>query len=151
MQNVLQGCTRRRSFDIEYALAYIIQDFKTKLLMRQEKDNNKNPIYLTKKLDLFQNCLHGIAAIICNLCAVKYEGNRCTEGYFKDYLPNSLKAITKCTNFRHQVIRWFWLKIKPNHMPFKDFFNEWVQILTYVKKEYLHRWMDLPIEAKLCK
>ena len=119
--------------------------------MRQEKDNNKNPIYLTKKLDRFKNCLQGIAAIICNLCAVKYEGNRCTEGYFKDCLPNSLKAITECTILRHQVIHWFWLKIKPNHMQFKDFFNEWVQILTYVKKEYLHRWMDLPIEAKLCK
>ena len=36
-------------------------------------------------------------------------------------------------------------------MDFEDLFNCRVQILSYIKKGFLHKWIELPNDAELCE
>jgi hypothetical protein len=61
-------------FGPKYALAYTIPDFKTKLLMRWEKDHKDDTEYMNKKLDLFGSCLQGVAVKKWDLTSTKETG-----------------------------------------------------------------------------
>ena len=65
----------------------------------------------------------------------------------KDYL----EAFAKCSNLGDQVIYWLHLKSKPGHMRFEEFLDLCMQILSYVKKGYLHCRLEIPSDAELCK
>ena len=103
-------------FGPEYVLTYPRPDFETKLLARWDKDFKNDPNYLTKKFDLFRSCRQGVAATKWDLCAAKYDGNRCTNADFKECFHNYLKAIAKCTSLWDQVIHWLQLRAKLGHM-----------------------------------
>ena len=138
-------------FGPEYALAYTIPDFETKLLVRWEKDHKEDPEYINKKFDLFRSCLQGVAVTKWDLCAAKYDKEKRSEKTFKKCVKDYLEAVAKCTNLGDQVIRWLRLRGKPAHMRFEEFLNRRVQILNYVKNGYLRHRMDLPVESELCE
>ena len=92
-----------------YSVAYAIPDFKTKRLVYCEKDHSCDKNYINKKFDLFYRCLQGVADIKCNLCTVKYNGDKCPENTFANFVKDYLEVVTKCANLGNIDIVIHWL------------------------------------------
>ena len=135
----------------EYALVFIILNFKKMLLIWWDIDIKDNKNYINKKFDEFHSCLQAVVTTKLDLWAAKYNGDIHTGINFMNCVKGYLEAVIKCTNMGDQVIHWLCLKSTPSHMNFEELLNWCTQILSYVKKSYLCYQLEIPNKAELCK
>jgi hypothetical protein len=63
---------------------------------------------------------------------------------FGECIRDYLEAIARFPNIGNQLICWFCMAKKPTLMPMHEFMRHQVQLLSYLKGNYLHQTMDIP-------
>ncbi len=124
-------------FSTEYFLAYRLPNFKSKFLTQlsdSQKDNG--PLLFSLLGQCFQDVgLTEWTSIVAKQCPndadrTKTNFNKCIRDY--------LEAIAGFPNIGDQLIRWPCMAKKPALMPMHEFMRRQVQLLIYLKSDYLH-------------
>jgi hypothetical protein len=81
-------------------------------------------------------------SIIAKQCP---EDADCTKENFDGCIRDYLEAVAGFPNIGNQLIRWLCTAKKPALMPMHEFMHRRVQLLSYLKGNYLHQTMDVPM------
>ncbi len=128
---------------MDYFPAYTLPNFKSKILTRLsdvQKDNG--PLLLS----LLGQCFQGIGltertSIVAKRCPNNAD---CMKANFDECIRNYLEAVARFPNVGNQLIRWLCMAKKPALMPMHKFMQRRVQLLSYLKGDYLCQTMDVP-------
>jgi hypothetical protein len=132
------------SFGAEYFLAYTLPNFKSKILTQLsdlQKDNG--PLLFSLLGQYFQDVgLTEWTSVIAKRCPnnadwTKANFNKCIRDYFE--------TVAGFPNIGNQLICWLRTAKKPTLMPMHEFMRRWVQLLSYLKSDYLRWTMDVPM------
>ncbi len=130
-------------FGAEYFLAYTLPNFKSKILIRlsdSQKDNG--PLLFSLLGQCFQDVgLTEWTIIIAKQCPDNADR---TKANFDECIRDYLKAVAGFPNIGDQLIRWLCTAKKPTLMLMHKFMRRQVQLLSYLKSDYLRRTMDIP-------
>jgi hypothetical protein len=130
-------------FGTEYFMAYMLLDFKSKILTRflaEQKDNG--PLLFNLMGQCFQNVgLTKWTSIIAKRCPD--DADR-TKANFDKWIKDYLKAVAGFPNVGNQLICWLCTAKKPALMPMHEFMWCWVQLLSYLKGGCLRWTMEVP-------
>jgi hypothetical protein len=130
-------------FGAEYFLAYMLPNFKSKILTRlsdTQKDNG--PLLFSLLSQCFQDVgLTEWTSVIAKQCPD--DADR-TKDSFNKCIRDYLEAVTGFPNIGNQLICWLRTAKKPALMPMHEFMRRQVQLLSYLKSGYLRRTMEVP-------
>ncbi len=70
---------------------------------------------------------------------------QCTKANFNECIRNYLEAVVGFPNIGNQLICWLRTAKKPALMPMHEFMRLQVQLLSYLKSDYLHQTMAVPM------
>ncbi len=124
-------------FGTEYFLAYMLTNFKSKILTRLsdlQKDNG--PLLFSLLVQCFQDVsLTDWTRVVAKQCPddadwMKANFDKCIRDY--------LEAIAGFPNIGNQLICWLCTAKKPALMPMHKFMRRQVQLLSYLESDYLH-------------
>ncbi len=130
-------------FGAEYFLAYMLPNFKSKIstrLLDAQKDNG--PLLFSLLGQCFQDV--GLATwtgVIVKQCPNNSDR---TKANFDKCIRDYLEAVAGFPNIGDQLIRWLRTAKNPALMTMHEFMRCWVQLLSYLESDYLHRTMDVP-------
>jgi hypothetical protein len=130
-------------FGAEYFLAYTLPDFKSKILTRlsdAQKDNG--PLLFS----LLSQCFQDVGLTKWSSVVAKWRPNNAdqTKATFDECIRDYLEAIAGFPNIGNQLICWLHTAKKPALMPMHEFMRHQVQLLGYLKSDYLRWMMDVP-------
>jgi hypothetical protein len=130
-------------FGPEYFLAFMLPDFKSKILTQlldTQKDNGS--ILFNLMGQCFQDVgLTEWASIIAKQCPS--EADR-TNTNFDKCIRDYLEAVTGFPNVGNQLSCWLCTAKKPALMPMHVFMQCQVQLISYLDSGYIHQTMELP-------
>jgi hypothetical protein len=130
-------------FGMEYFLAYTLPNFKSKILNRlsdTQKDNG--PLLFSLLGQCFQDVgLTEWTSVVAKRCPNDADH---TKANFNKCIRDYLEAVTRFPNIGDQLICWLRTAKKPALMPMHEFMRRQVQLLSYLKSDYLHWTMDVP-------
>ncbi len=127
----------------EYFLAYMLPDFKSKILTQLlDVQKGDGPLLF----NLMGQCFQGVGltkwtSIIMKRCPNDAD---CTKSNFDKCIKDYLEAIARFPNIGDQLICWLRTSKKPALMPMHEFTWHQVQLLSYLKGGYLCQTMDVP-------
>jgi hypothetical protein len=126
----------------ETFLAYMLPDFKSKILTRlsdTQKDNG--PLMFNLMGQCFQDVgLTKWTSVIMERCPNDEDG---TNANFKKCIWDYLEAVARFPNVGDQLIRWLCTAKKPALMPMHQFMRHQVQLLSYLEGGYIHQAMEV--------
>jgi hypothetical protein len=129
-------------FGAEYFLAYMLPNIKSKILTwlsDLQKDNG--PLLFSLLGQCFQDIgLTEWTSVVTKRCL---ENADRTKANFDECIRDYLEAIAWFPNIGNQLICWLCTAI-PALMLMHEFTRHWVQLLSYLESDYLHRTMDIP-------
>jgi hypothetical protein len=130
-------------FGMEYFLAYMLPDFKSKILTQLldvQKDNG--PLLFNLMGQYFQGVgLTKWTSVIAKQCPNNADR---TKANFDKCIRDYLEAIAGFPNIGNQLIHWLHTSKKPACMPMHEFMHCRVQLLSYLDGGYLRQTMDVP-------
>jgi hypothetical protein len=130
-------------FGAEYFLAHTLHDFKSKILTRLSAEQKDDGPLLFSLLDqCFQDV--GLAewtSIVAKQCL---DNAYCMKANFDECIRDYLKAVVEFPKIGNQLICWLCMAKKTALMPMHEFMRHWVQLLSYLKSNYLRQTMDAP-------
>jgi hypothetical protein len=133
-------------FGAEYFLAYMLPDFKSKILTwlsDAQKDNG--PLLLNLMVQCFQDVgLTKWTSIIVKQC----PNTDCTNANFEKCIGGYLEAVAGFPDVSNQLIRWLCIAEKPALMPMHKFMRHQLQILSHLEGGYLHQTMEVLTEQE---
>ncbi len=122
---------------MEYFLAYTLPNFKSKILNRlsdTQKDNG--PLLFSLLGQCFQDVgLTEWTSVVAKRCPNDADH---TKANFNKCIRDYLEAVTRFPNIGDQLICWLRTAKKPALMPMHEFMRRQVQLLSYLKSDYLH-------------
>ncbi len=133
----------KAQFGVEYFLAYLLPDFKSKIstwLSDAQKDNG--PLLF----NLMGQCFQGVGLTKWTSVIVKWCPNNAdhTKANIDKCIRDYLEAIAGFPNIGDQLIRWLCTSKKLARMPMHKFMCRRVQLLSYLEGGYLLQMMDVP-------
>ncbi len=122
-------------FGMEYFLAYTLPNFKSQILTRLsdlQKDNG--PL-----LFILGQCFQDVGLTEWTSVVVKQCPNNAdrTKANFDECIRDYLEAVAGFPNISDQLIFWLRMAKKPALMPMHEFMQRQVQLLSYLKSDYL--------------
>ncbi len=130
-------------FGAEYFLAYMLHNFKSKILTRlSDAQKADGPLLF----NLMGQCFQGVGLTEwASVIAKQFPNNAdCTKANFDECIRDYLEAIAGFPNKGNQLICWLRTSKKPALMPMHEFMRRQVQLLSYLKGGYLCQTMDIP-------
>jgi hypothetical protein len=124
-------------FGAEYLLAYMLPNFKSKILTRLlDAQKADGPLLF----NLMGQCFQGVdltewTSVITKQCPNDAD---CTKANFNECIRDYLEALAGFPNIGDQLICWLRTSKKPALMPMHKFMRCRVQLLSYIKGVYLH-------------
>ncbi len=117
---------------------------KSKILTRLSNAQKKNgPLLFSLLGQGFQDVgLTEWTRVVAKRCLNNAD---CTKAKFDECIRDYLKAVTGFPNIGDQLIRWLCTAKKLALMPMHEFMWREVQLLSYLKSDYLHQTMEVPI------
>ncbi len=130
-------------FGAEYFLAYTLPDFKSKILTRLSDSQKDNGLLL---FSLLGQCFQDVGqtewtSVVAKRCPD--DANR-TKANFDECIRDYLEAVVGFANIGDQLICWLRTAKKPALMLMHEFMWRQVQLLSYLKSDYLRQTMDVP-------
>jgi hypothetical protein len=124
-------------FDMEYFLAYMLPDFKSKILTQLLDAQKANGPFL---FNLMGQCFQGVGltewtSVIAKRCPNNADH---TKANFDECIRDYLEAVAGFPNIGDQLICWLRTSKKPALMPMHEFMRRQVQLLSYLEGGYLH-------------
>ncbi len=123
-------------FGTEYFLAYMLPNFKSKILTRLtnvQKDNG--PLLFSLLGQCFQDVgLIEWTSVIAKRCPNDADW---TKANFNECIRDYLKAVARFPNIGDQLICWLCMAKKPALMQMHKFMQRQVQLLSYLESDYL--------------
>ncbi len=131
-------------FGVEYFLAYMLPNFKSKILTRLsdlQKDNG--PLLFSLLGQCFQDVgLTEWTSVVAKRCPDDADW---TKANFDECIRDYLEAVAGFPNIGNQLICWLCTAKKPALMPMHKFMRRQVQLLSYLEGNYLCQTMDVPM------
>ena len=123
-------------FGTEYFLAHTLPDFKSKILTRisdAQKDNG--PLLFSLLSQCFQDVgLTDRTSVLAKRCPNDADQMKAT---FNECIRDYLEAVAGFPNIGDQLVCWLCTAKKPVLMPMHKFMRHQVQLLSYLKSDYL--------------
>ena len=131
-------------FGTEYFLAYMLPNFKSKILTQlSDMQKDDGPLLFSLMGQCFQSIgLTKWTSVIVKQCPNNAD---CTKANFDKCIKDYLEAVTRFPNIGNQLICLLCTSKKPALMPMHEFMWRQVQLLSYLKGDYLRRTMDIPM------
>jgi hypothetical protein len=130
-------------FCTEYFLVYTLPNLKSKILTQlsaEQKDDG--PLLFNQMGQCFQDVgLTEWTSVIAKQCP---EDADCMKEKIGKCIRDYLEAVAGFPNIGDQLICWLRKAKKPALMPMHEFMRCQVQLLNYLKGNYLHQTMDVP-------
>ncbi len=131
-------------FGAGYFLAYTLPDFKSKILTRlsaEQKDDG--PVLFSLMGQCFQDIgLTKWTSVITKGCPKDAD---CTKEKFNKCIRDYPEVVAGFPNIGNQLICWLCMAKKSTLMPMHEFMRCRVQLLSYLKGNYLRQTMDIPM------
>jgi hypothetical protein len=130
-------------FGAEYFLPYMLPNSKSKI-STQLSDAQKDigPLLLNPLGQFFQDVgLTEWTSVVVKWCP--NDADR-TKAIFDECIRDYLEAVAGFLNIGNQLIHWLHMAKKPALMPMHEFMRRQVQLLSYLKSDYLRQTMDVP-------
>jgi hypothetical protein len=129
-------------FGAEYFLAYTLPNFKSKILtwlLISQKYNG--PLLFSLLGQCFQDVgLTEWTSIVAKQCPSNADP---TKANFNECIRDYLEAIAGFPNIGNQLVCWLCTSKKSALMPMHKFMQHQVQLLSYLKSDYLRQTMDV--------
>jgi hypothetical protein len=142
-ENTGQVVPDQALFGMEYILAYMLPDFKSKILTQPSDAQKANGPLL---FNLMGQCFQGVGMTEWTSVIVKQCPNNAdrTKAKFEECIRDYLEAIAGFLNIGNQLICWLRTSKKPALMPMHKFMRRQVQLLSYLKMvTSIKRWTYL--------